>query len=1075
MDFQSNNNLVTVLNQKDLYSSELFNNINKEATDKKVKIYQNNNINKKHTIFKNYSSNQIQNQVSFKNSNNNNNSNNKERNEKEKDIALPIIEKRLREISSLGLKTNKTNSIYNRNNLTNNSNYNSNFNNQRTTQLSHMENTYISNNNLSQIYYNNNNSNSNRTNYANNSINQLDLMSCFNNGINNLHQEKLNYKKDILIMLNVYDKYPKQIIPSIQKHNQMISTKTKPFYKVNTNSETLSSNRLDYDVINNVNNSSLQTENLFDLSIQRLTTLYDVIIISQQYTNNLYLDFLSYLPCLDTLKLRFCGVDLSDYMLRYDSTIQAYSTYKSSNSNADLYSNNKEHYEKENNNNTKYNNNYNLNNNSNSFHDMDMNNASINKNSNISSHRKTHNEDNNNENNDISINNTTKGEGKVSSNTELQDVSENIIRSNVKFSGRIDINDSNADDENDNILRRNSYKEPKNDENNKIAESLNVNKEEDNLLVKKAKTTLKISAYTNHYKNNIDNTNEQSNPQSLSNNNSSININNNNNNNNKINIVSEIESENQGETNNSEFFSIKENNVANNNNNNKIVVSPNKLSYKTRPFFKTLTTLHLEYCELNNSSLSFITKIKTLKDLNLSGNHFTQEMEVNEFINLPLLEKLVMINNKIESNYINFGNSLINKENNKTNNSIKYQNKQILNDTSNDYNRNSYNLNINEVSETKKKSKTDINNEGIGLNSNNNNIHNINTNTNENGFYSSKYNFRYLKDILQTNIRDFFNVLSQLTKLKHLNLSHNKIHFFDIDPYINKTDKNNDTKTTNNHFDNYNGFPQLTTLDLSNNNIQEEVGLLLIMNINNLKELIITNNPICHLKQSIENVEYEFLKNSETVIINETEYPHNEKGYIVKKYKVPNPSNVFKIVKNRLNKLLVQRNTIYEEMKINEYNKNENDNKINNSENNNNNNANSNNKDMLFLTEDASIKTKQISNLNSNNYSNANDINIKEYKKSLVKEIENNDKEIRKQVYNNYEFINKKNQKNKKKKNINQEEMVDLLEEEKPSPYDEVLKIAQDCYGNQKHYKEVYDIPKAYRELRMLLKTSQFS
>lgn len=113
---------------------------------------------------------------------------------------------------------------------------------------------------------------------------------------------------------------------------------------------------------------------------------------------------------------------------------------------------------------------------------------------------------------------------------------------------------------------------------------------------------------------------------------------------------------------------------------------------------------------------------------------------------------------------------------------------------------------------------------------------------------------------LRTNLQDFYHKLSALRNLKTLNLSHNKIHFFDIDPY---------------YIQQINGFSKLNTLDISYNLIDEEISILLVMNIPNLKSIDITCNPITRKKTAYENIEYEIFKTKNILLINSKPFNFN--------------------------------------------------------------------------------------------------------------------------------------------------------------------------------------------------------
>ena len=137
-------------------------------------------------------------------------------------------------------------------------------------------------------------------------------------------------------------------------------------------------------------------------------------------------------------------------------------------------------------------------------------------------------------------------------------------------------------------------------------------------------------------------------------------------------------------------------------------------------------------------------------------------------------------------------------------------------------------------------------------------------------------------------MQDFYHKLSLLKKLKVLNLSNNKIHFFDIDPFFIQQN---------------NGFAELKSIDLSTNLIEEEISILLVVNVPQLEHLDITNNPITRNKEAFDNIEYEIFKSKNILLTNNAVYKkmktkYNVKDilnyppqpYLVKKYKIEQKS-----------------------------------------------------------------------------------------------------------------------------------------------------------------------------------------
>ena len=106
---------------------------------------------------------------------------------------------------------------------------------------------------------------------------------------------------------------------------------------------------------------------------------------------------------------------------------------------------------------------------------------------------------------------------------------------------------------------------------------------------------------------------------------------------------------------------------------------------------------------------------------------------------------------------------------------------------------------------------------------------------------------------METNIQPFFHKLSLLKNLKTLNLSHNKIHFFDISQDF--LQKNN-------------GFNQLENLDLSNNIIEDEIAILMVINLPVIKYIDVSENPLVNNKAAFEDIEYEIFKFKNILLTN---------------------------------------------------------------------------------------------------------------------------------------------------------------------------------------------------------------
>lgn len=110
----------------------------------------------------------------------------------------------------------------------------------------------------------------------------------------------------------------------------------------------------------------------------------------------------------------------------------------------------------------------------------------------------------------------------------------------------------------------------------------------------------------------------------------------------------------------------------------------------------------------------------------------------------------------------------------------------------------------------------------------------------------TKATYDEIQTYLKTNIQGFLHNLARLPNLKILDISNNKIHFFDIDPFL---------------IQKINGFNHLTKLDISNNIIDEELGIILVMNLPSIEAIIFDGNPLLKNKKSLEKIEYEIFRN----------------------------------------------------------------------------------------------------------------------------------------------------------------------------------------------------------------------
>jgi Leucine-rich repeat (LRR) protein len=116
--------------------------------------------------------------------------------------------------------------------------------------------------------------------------------------------------------------------------------------------------------------------------------------------------------------------------------------------------------------------------------------------------------------------------------------------------------------------------------------------------------------------------------------------------------------------------------------------------------------------------------------------------------------------------------------------------------------------------------------------------------------------YDHVQKFFRTDIRGFFSVLSKIKRLSKLDLSNNKIHFFDIDPF---------------HLQKTNGFSSLIDFNISNNLIREEIGILLVMNLPLIQTLNFQGNPLVKDRKSFESIEYEIFRNKNILLHNRPE------------------------------------------------------------------------------------------------------------------------------------------------------------------------------------------------------------
>ena len=325
--------------------------------------------------------------------------------------------------------------------------------------------------------------------------------------------------------------------------------------------------------------------------------------------------------------------------------------------------------------------------------------------------------------------------------------------------------------------------------------------------------------------------------------------------------------------------------------------------YLSVPRYTNLRELNLNCNNLDTSCLDIICHMKNLRVLNLMGNFITSD--IPDLTELEFLEELNLSYNHIESYFVNLnllkdfklhGNNFIqnenNQENDESNNNKLNQTEEskdedvvktqtnIRNNVPNDKKENKGKETVSESSENTDEmktnsvesnsknmsSKTDMNNNNNTnsiSNNNNNSNSNFKIDKNNNSYNDREINAKHLSNnqqiffnlqkYLETNIQPFFHKLALLKNLITLNLSHNKIHFFDI---------NQDYLLKNN------GFSKLENLDLSNNIIEDEIAILMIINLPVIKNVDVSENPLVKNKTAFEDIEYEIFKFKNILLTN---------------------------------------------------------------------------------------------------------------------------------------------------------------------------------------------------------------
>ena len=302
--------------------------------------------------------------------------------------------------------------------------------------------------------------------------------------------------------------------------------------------------------------------------------------------------------------------------------------------------------------------------------------------------------------------------------------------------------------------------------------------------------------------------------------------------------------------------------------------------YLSTPRYVNLRELNLNCNNLDSSCLDIICHMKNLRTLNLMGNFINAE--IPDLSELEFLEEINLSYNHIESYFVNLnllkdfklhGNNIIheneneNEEITKNNQTEESKDEDVVNTQTNIKNTKSNKKKIkdnNNMSESSKNNNEESKTNSVESNFNkrgnasnnfdkNNNISYNDREINAKHLSNNQQIFFNLQKYLETNIQPFFHKLSLLKNLKSLNLSHNKIHFFDINQeYLQKN----------------NGFRRLETLDLSNNIIEDEIAILMIINLPVIKNVDVSENPLVNNKAAFEDIEYEIFKFKNILLTN---------------------------------------------------------------------------------------------------------------------------------------------------------------------------------------------------------------
>ena len=300
--------------------------------------------------------------------------------------------------------------------------------------------------------------------------------------------------------------------------------------------------------------------------------------------------------------------------------------------------------------------------------------------------------------------------------------------------------------------------------------------------------------------------------------------------------------------------------------------------YLSIPRYVNLRELNLNCNNLDASCLDIIRHMKNLRILNLMGNFINAE--IPDMDELEYLEEINWSYNHIESYFVNLnllkdfklhGNNIIqeneneNEEESKVNQTEESKDEDVVNTQSNirnskpnkkrikDNNISESSKNNNEESKTNSMESNTNKRDNISNNLEKNNISYNDREINAKHLSNNQQIFFNLQKYLETNIQPFFHKLSLLKNLKTLNLSHNKIHFFDINQeYLQKN----------------NGFKKLESLDLSNNIIEDEIAILMIINLPVIQNVDVSENPLVNNKAAFEDIEYEIFKFKNILLTN---------------------------------------------------------------------------------------------------------------------------------------------------------------------------------------------------------------